>query len=41
MLFNCMYQNFHVEVMPRAIGDGYKNMQIMIFEREYLIVACL
>jgi hypothetical protein len=29
------------ELIPRAIGNGYRNMQIVIFERECVIVACL
>jgi hypothetical protein len=38
---NCMFKNFRVELIPRAIGNVYRNMQIVVFEREYLIVACL
>jgi hypothetical protein len=33
--------NFCVELIPRAIENGYRNMQIVIFETECLIVACL
>jgi hypothetical protein len=29
------FQNF------RATGNGYRNMQIVILEREYLIVVCV
>jgi hypothetical protein len=33
-----VFKNFHVEFIPRATGNGYQNMQIVIFERECPIV---
>jgi hypothetical protein len=35
-----MFQNFRVELTPRATGNGERNMQIVIFEREYVTVVC-
>jgi hypothetical protein len=36
-----MFQNFWVELIPRATGNGYGNMQIVMFGREYVIVVCM
>jgi hypothetical protein len=38
--FKYMFQNFCVELIPRAIGNGYQNMQVMILETNQ-IFACL
>jgi hypothetical protein len=35
-----MFQSFRVELIPRATGNGYQNMQITVFEKECLIVVC-
>jgi hypothetical protein len=40
ILFRYMFQNFHVELIPRATGNEYQNMQV-IFKKEYLITASL
>jgi hypothetical protein len=40
ILFNYMFQNFHVELIPRETGNGYQNMWIVIFERECVSVVC-
>jgi hypothetical protein len=36
-----MFKNFCMELLPRAVGNGYENMKTVIFEREYVIVVCL
>jgi hypothetical protein len=43
ILLNYVFQNIRVEFVPRPIGNRYSNMQIVLFEREYLgvIVVCL
>jgi hypothetical protein len=33
--------NSRVELIPRTNGNGYRNVQVMVFERECLIVVCL
>jgi hypothetical protein len=30
-----------MKLIAKEIGNGYRNMQIVMFEGEYLIVACL
>jgi hypothetical protein len=35
-----MFQNFDVELIPRTTGNGYQNMQIVIFKRECAITVC-
>jgi hypothetical protein len=35
-----MFQSFHVKLIPRATGNGYQNMQIVISEKECPIVVC-
>jgi hypothetical protein len=35
-----MFQNICVEFIPIATGNGYQNMQIVVFERECVIVVC-
>jgi hypothetical protein len=30
-----------VEFIPRATGNGYQNMLVVMLEKEYLIVVCL
>jgi hypothetical protein len=35
-----MFESFHVELIPRATGNGYQNMQIVMFEKECMIVVC-
>jgi hypothetical protein len=30
-----------MKLIAKAIGNGYRNMQIVMFEGEYLTVACL
>jgi hypothetical protein len=41
ILFKYMFQNFHVELIQKAIENGYQNIWIVIFEREYVIVVYL
>jgi hypothetical protein len=41
MLFKYMFQRFRVELIPRATGNGYRNMQIEIVGRECVIAVCL
>jgi hypothetical protein len=35
-----MFKNFHVELIPKATRNGYRNMQNVILEREYVSVIC-
>jgi hypothetical protein len=35
-----MFQNFLLELIPRAAGNGYRNTQIALLERKYLTVDC-
>jgi hypothetical protein len=30
-----MFQSFRVQLIPRATGDGYRNMKIVMFEKEF------
>jgi hypothetical protein len=36
-----MFKNFHFELIPRAIGNGYQNMWVVKFKREGVIVVCV
>jgi hypothetical protein len=33
ILFKYMFQNFHVELIPRATGNGYQNTHILILKK--------
>jgi hypothetical protein len=36
-----MFQSLRVELIPRETGNGYRNMQIVMFENESPIIVCL
>lgn len=38
-LCNYMFQNFHVKLVSKGTGNGYRNMLIIVFERECVIVC--
>jgi hypothetical protein len=36
-----MFQSFRVELIPRATRNGYRNMQIVMFEKNiYVLFVC-
>jgi hypothetical protein len=35
-----MFQNFLVEIIASAVGNGYQNMYTVIFETENITVVC-
>jgi hypothetical protein len=41
IIYVYMFKNFRVELLPKGTGNGYRNMQIVIFEKECPVVVCL
>lgn len=35
-----MFQNFHADILSRATRNKYQNLQIVIFKKKYLLLAC-
>jgi hypothetical protein len=40
VVYYSMFETFRVERLPRAIGNRYRSMHIVIFERECVVVVC-